>query len=303
MSDRAPTRVSLWPYLMAVCLLAPSVLAQPTPPTSTAPPTVEKPKQLPIKERIKLDTDKLNFSYVRDDTPVMSEKDNQQEFDAYNEVLIHARQFSIDELLTNAKTDVTFADLLNKTRRDFQFKLILIEGRLKRLRSLEPNRPLREAGITELYEGWIFPREAGIHMHDPICVLLTELPPGLSPQMEYMPAKLVRFPGYSFKLMRYESQDPDVKNPGQGKVRRAPLIMGRTLIVDPDPDNDGGRPWRTVFVPGILLAIVVIGGAVLFFSLYYNRGDKVYKTSQEERLKQNPFVPSGEPAPPTEPTS
>ena len=99
-----------------------------------------------------LDADRFHFSRVEWDAPVKSEDRNRDEFEAYNDTLIHAKQFTADELISAGNRDVTFKDLVKPVGRDFQFKLLTMEGRLKRMRRLVPTKPLLAVGFQNLYE-------------------------------------------------------------------------------------------------------------------------------------------------------
>lgn len=268
-----------WAALAAVALGLLSGLAGAQTPSPSAVPPAD-----PCAET-RIDTDRLHFRYVRDDAPVQHEAQNRQEFEAYNEVLALAHSLPVEKLEKCADRDVTFADLVRDVRKDYQFKLLYFEGRLKRLRKLEPTKDLAEKGVKNLYEGWMFPKNGS----DPMCVLITELPAGLEPSVEYPTPKSVTVAGYSFKLIRYESAEPDAKHPGQGRVRRAPLLMAHTFRVLPDEDTDGGKPWRTGFVPGILGLVGGISAVALGLTWWFRRGDRRVRTELAARKARNPF--------------
>ena len=93
--------------------------------------------------------------------------------------------------------------------------------------------PKEVEGFQNLYECWIFPKNGA----DPLCLLVAELPPGIEPAMDYTPAKNVTFAGYYFKLMQYESAAPNPNEPTRNQIRRAPLLMGRSFVVVPEPER------------------------------------------------------------------
>ena len=235
--------------------------------------------------KCELDADRFHFSRVEWDAPVKSEDRNRDEFEAYNDTMIHARQFTADELISAGNRDVTFKDLVKPVGRDFQFKLVTMEGRLKRMRRLEPTKPLLAAGFLNLYECWIFPKNGA----DPLCLLIAELPPSIEPAMDYTPTKNVTFAGYYFKLIQYESAAPNPKEPTRNQIRRAPLLMGRSFVVVPDPVIDSGKAWREGFLPGLL----AIGGGIvtvtLGLTLWFRRGDRTLRQALDNRRSQNPF--------------
>lgn len=276
----APTsRVALILVLGFSGLAAGVSVAQPPQSPSPAPVAVD-----PCAET-RIDPDRLHFRYVRDDAPVQHEAQNQQEFEAYNEVLALAHSFPVEKLEKCANRDVTFPDLVKDVRKDYQFKLLYFEGRLKRLRKLEPTKQLADKGVKNLYEGWMFPKNGS----DPMCVLVTELPAGLEPAVEYGTPKPVTVAGYSFKLIRYESAEPDPKHQGQGRVRRAPLLMAHTFTLLPEEPADAGKAWRNGFVPGILAVVGGISAVVLGLTWWFRRGDRTLRREIAGRRAQNPF--------------
>ena len=242
----------------------------------------------PAADQYALDGDRRYFSLVEWDAPVRGEDRNPDEFEAYNDTLLHARQFTTDELIENATRDVTFRDLVVPTAKDFQFKLIALDGRLKRVRRVEPTKPLKAAGVTDLYECWIFPTNGS----DPLCLLTLELPEGVKPAMEYPSSRPVRFAGYYFKLMQYESATPSPKSPERNVVRRAPLLMARSFTVSPEPSRDGGAAWREGFVPGLLAVVGGVAAAAFGLTWWYRRGDRAVKAAVEARRDRNPFPDS-----------
>lgn len=240
--------------------------------------------------RYALDPDRLQFQGIDDDAPVRGEADNPLEFGAYNAVLLHARGFDSAELAAAANRDVTFRDLVLPVRQDFRLKLVRLDGRLLRLRKYEATRPLKDAGVPHLFEGWLYP-DAG---DAPLCFLSTDLPPGLEPSHKYTPTVPVTAAGFVFKLMRYESSEPHPTDRDRGRVRKAPLLMGRSLILRPRPP-EATDPWAAGFVPGI--GAVVGGLLAVGFGLtaWYRQGDRPVKLTLSERRKQNPFAEDSPP--------
>ena len=278
--------------LMGILMLGMVSAQAPTPHPEPGPipkPTANDPAPAPVApdpcDKCKIDTDRIHFAGVDDDAPVRSEEQNKQEYEAYNEVLLQTRRFTLDELKACANKDLTFGDLLRPIRKDFQFKPVMFEGRLKRLVRLEPTRPLAAAGVQNLYEGWVFPRDGA----DPMCVLITELPEGLETSREYPNSIPVKVVGYSFKVIRYEAEEWDPKDSTRHRIRRAPLIMARSLILIPVAPADGGELWRNGFVPGILGLIGAISVVVLGLTLWFRRGDRRLRQELSEVRSRNPF--------------
>lgn len=255
--------------------------------SKAAAPVTTSAQQPPPVSPYHLEKDSLILAGVEDDAPLRSETENSLEFQAYNFVILKAHEFSAEELEAAARKDVTFRDLVRPVRADFRYDLIGFEGRLLQLRRIEPTKPLKEAGIRDFYEAWIFPVD-GI---DPMCVLLTELPDGLEPALRYNPPKRVRFAGYYFKLMWYESSEPDPKDPTHGRYRKAPLLMAKSLRLLPQPTTDAGEVWRSEFLPGMLGLLLLITGLAFTLNWYFKRGDRRLQSEREARLERmNPFL-------------
>jgi hypothetical protein len=239
----------------------------------------------PPADPYRLDADRFQFTQVEDDAPLRGEDLNRSEYEAYNEVLLHARQFPAAELEANAYRDVTFRDLVRPVRRDFQFKLLYFEGRLAQLRRGEPNKRMTAAGLSDWYEGWIFPADGS----DPMCVHVTELPPGLTPSQKYDPRPRVAVAGYYFKMIRYESSERHEDDPARYKVRRAPLLLARSFTLLPTPDAGRGDSWRTGFLPGMLGVLAGVTVVVAALTLWFRRGDRAARRALDDRRAHNPF--------------
>jgi hypothetical protein len=206
---------------------------------------------------------------------------------AYDEVLRHARQFSTAELEQHARRDLAIKDLYTNGRASYKLDLIFVEGWLKSLRKAEPTKLLRESGVTELYEAWIFP-SGGI---DPVCVFVTELPPGLTPQAELKQPvdRFVSVGGYFFKLLRYESNQPSKDKLGEHTTRRAPVLMARSLTVKDEPTS-AGAAWRQTFLPLVVAGVGAVACAIFGLSWYFRRGDALVRREIDNKLTENPFA-------------
>ena len=233
------------------------------------------------RDKYRLDTTKFIYSQVEPDSRIRSEDENPDEFHAYNDALMQANQFPTNELLAHARRDVTFRDLLAQHRRDYQFQLIRFEGRLKRLKKIEATKPLKAAGIDNLYEAWVFP----LRGTEPLCVVLTEPPEGLEPASLYQPAKLVSVAGYYFKALRYDAEERVEDNPEKHVVRRAPLLLGHSLAVQPEPK----RADSSVDL-GVVLAIIAgVLAVVLGYVWWVAQSDRGIRREVQARLDPNPF--------------
>ena len=205
---------------------------------------------------------------------------------AYDEVLRHARQFTAAELEAHARRDVGAKDLYTNGRASYKLELIYFEGWLRRLRRAEPTEILKASGVSDVYEAWIFP-DGNI---DPICVFITELPPGLAPQATPKDAlnRWVSVGGYYFKTMRYESSQISREEMGKHLTRRAPVLMARSLTVQDEPPS-GGAAWRQSFLPLVVGGVAAMAFAIIGLSWYFKRGDANLKRELDRNLTANPF--------------
>lgn len=230
---------------------------------------------------IPLDKDRFDFAQVRDNTPAPWSDQSPEEYRAYVDVLLHARRFPAAALEAAARRDVLFKDLVAETRSDFRFDLLYFEGRLQRLRRVDPPAGLAAAGVPDLYEAWV----QGHRGTALLCVLLTELPPGLTPALSYDPPPPVGFAGYSFKLLAYES-DADPKQ----RHYLAPLLMARSLTVLPQRATATGG--GEAVVAGVVGLVGVVGAALFALGWYFRRTDRAHRIQMADRRRAaNPFDP------------
>ena len=204
---------------------------------------------------------------------------------AYNRVVLHAARFTAEELEKYARTDLKFPDLFEPARIDYKLSAVKLEGRLIRLTRIEVNETLKAAGVKDLFEGWLIPFNEP--RGNPVCIVFTEPLEGVEPNGRVN--KWVSFAGYSFKLMRYESAEKYEDDPKRNKVKKAPLLIGRSPIARPDPDTvvspvTWGVFMRAVVGAGVLL---ILAGGVLTW--WYRGGDRKAKQQMHEVRSKNPF--------------
>ena len=211
--------------------VAPEPPAEELPPLTTESPSgpqVAKPPESAVA-KYRIEKGLSMFAAIKDDAifpwadsgprNLSDAPADEMEERAYDEVLRHARQFTAAELEAHARRDVGPKDLYTNGRASYKLELVYFEGWLRRLRRAEPTEILKASGITDVYEAWIFP-DGNI---DPICVFITELPPGLTPQASYRDTlnRWVSVGGYYFKTMRYESSQISREEMGKHLTRRA----------------------------------------------------------------------------------
>jgi len=253
-----------------------------------APPVLKKvPGQVPQpRGGLELNVDKFHFAQVEWATPLRHEDNNRSEFEAYNEILSHARQFPTEELLAAGRRDLTVLDLLHRhVGRDYQYKLITLEGRMLRGRMLEPNKPLAAAGVTQLFECWVYP----LNRTEPVAFVGTAWPLDLAPSLLYEPGKRVTVAGYYFKPLAYESGAPHPTKPNQRKIEVAPLLLGHGFTWRDEPPVDTAQPWREGFFPGLTVLVGLILLTVFGLTWFFRRGDRPIRERLAAQRDQNPF--------------
>lgn len=238
----------------------------------------------PGKNPAALDKNLRVFQFIKDDAFMGKGDDGWAEGSAWNRVLLHARQFMVDDLESNARTDLSFADLFLDGRRDYKLDLVRLEGRLIMLRRLEPTTKLRNAGLEAFYEGWLVPKDEP--RGNPVCIVFTDTPEGVEPTGRVN--KWVSFTGYSFKLLRYESNEQDKNNPKRNVIKRAPLLLGRAITILPDPEATTPVSWSEFFRTATIVVFVLLGTA-LGLTWWFRRGDRRAKQEINAHRAKNPF--------------
>jgi hypothetical protein len=205
---------------------------------------------------------------IHDDLPVASGKTgkkwDEDEFEVYLEALAKASYTPPAAFANSARRNLTYEQLFNEPG-DYRGDVIHVEGRLKRLRRFNPPAAVAER-ISDLYEGWIFAKERGA---DPVCLIFTELPPGLSvgEKMETP----VAFDGYYFKRYAYKAADS-----GPNQSRRAPLLIGRTIIlggpsVAATPE---GESWSKQVLIVFFVMLVITVGLAAAMTWWFRHADR-----------------------------
>jgi hypothetical protein len=245
-----------------------------------------------------LDPNLRVFRLIRNDETLAPGEDDWEEVSAWNRVLLHARRFSVKDLEKDAR-EIPFVALFRdglrdievrgsksfdyKGPREYKLDLVKFEGWLIMLEKIKGTEKLRAAGIETAYEGWVVPKDESRGY--PICVVFTDPPEGIEPNKPVH--RWVSFAGYSFKLMKYKSQERDAKDPSRPVMKRAPLLLGRGLVPLPDPT---GQPvaWSDF----VLVAVAVVVGLVGFavgVGWWFRRGDRLAKREIEAHRSKNPF--------------
>jgi hypothetical protein len=233
---------------------------------------------------INIDKNLKVYRSIKDDARVGTGSEHWEEAVAWNRVLLHARRFTPEELESNARTDLKFADLFEAIRKDYKLQLVKFEGRLLMVRKMELSQKLKSAGVEAAYEGWLAPKDEP--RGNPVCIVFTDpLPEGLEPGRVN---KWVSFAGYSFKLMHYESGEQKADDPNRHVIKRAPLLLGRAIVSQLDPDRPSSISWST-FVQISLVVIFGLIGIACGLTWWFRRGDRRAKSEIGAQRSKNPF--------------
>jgi hypothetical protein len=203
---------------------------------------------------------------VKDSTGVMID-DSAYETEAYCEALYKASLVSLGAFANSARRDLTIAHLLNEPQR-YRGRVVHFEGKVRRIRRLDPPAMLVAKGIRDLYECWLFDERYGTH---PVCLVCSELPDGVTPGEQL--SLDATFDAYFFKRYRYESGDST-----PGHQRLAPLLLGRGFVLTRPPAAVSADDTFALGSKAVLLLFlgVVIGVFVLVFvgHWWYRRTDR-----------------------------
>jgi hypothetical protein len=233
----------------------------------------------------KMDCPEEWLLHIEDDHPVMALNQNEDEYHAYNYFVEFAKRQPLDVLAQNARKELTFRRLFEPGRAQYRGEIVHVQGRLRRLNWIDANQALKNDGINDLYEGWVFDEA---YFSNPTCVVFTELPPGLKTAEDMN--VWVSFDGYFFKRYAYKAADG---------WRMAPLVIGRSIAAKQPVANssDIQRAYSVWLIPlGLVLVVLMIGTALLL-GKFFRRGDQLVHARVAGIKKPNPFDESA-PLPP-----
>jgi hypothetical protein len=200
------------------------------------------------------------------------------EWEAYCDAVVKAAHTSTRIFAGNDRRDVTYAHLFNEPRK-YRGQVVHFEGQLHRVRRFDPPLIVAQAGVKNLYEGWMFSKLYGVN---PVCMIFTELPPGVS-VAEQMQVE-VSFDGYFFKKYRYKAADSK-----PGTAREVPLVIGHGPVVE--QQAAATAPAASVWSGSLLiiLLVLVLGtfGLAVGLHWWFRRGDsQVRRRVADARLAQ-----------------
>jgi hypothetical protein len=188
------------------------------------------------------------------------------EIEVYCEALEKAYRFKAPAFASAVRSNLnlTPAHLMQEPRK-YRGEVVHVEGHVRRVRRFDPPMMAEQAGVRDLYEGWLFDKAYGA---SPICIVFTELPEGLS--IAEKMDQPVTFDGYFFKRYRYQAAD------GKAEGREAPLLIGNApvLVAAPvaaTPPADSG--WSTSLLVGFMVLVLGSAGLVLWLIWWFRKGD------------------------------
>jgi hypothetical protein len=212
------------------------------------------------------------------------------EWECYCDAVAKAAKTSPKVFADYARPELTYAHLFNEPRK-YRGQVVHFEGELHRVRRYDPPLLLTQAGVQNLYEGWMFAKAYGAN---PVCVIFTELPPGLhvAEQMS-VPAA---FDGYFFKKYRYKAG-----NDKPGMAHDVPLVIGHAPVLTGAVAEAG--PSTTVWSGSLLIILVVLVlgtlGLAIGLHWWFHRGDSNVRRRVANAREFTPPLaePAGEPPP------
>ncbi|MHC4880493.1 MAG: hypothetical protein ACYTGL_28920 [Planctomycetota bacterium] len=193
------------------------------------------------------------------------------ERDLYYTLLGRTRDFPRETLKQNARSDLSFALLMNEST-NFLGELITVQGEFRRLTQIPVGQ--NDQGLQTVWEGWLFNRDSGTN---PYCVRCSSLPEGM-PTGELSPPVVVELTGYFFKRYGYPRADHN--------LHVAPLIIAaEPKWLKPVSMTDRGDSEIAKFVLG---GAALLGIGLLLVLWRFRLGDRQFEQQHLKRLSGAP---------------
>jgi hypothetical protein len=246
--------------LSGVSGLAGRAQAQPKAPTSPDdvkkidhknPLAADAPGRQPHEKFAVQGSDRLMFAKIEDFKPVASEAENKFEYDAWCEVVGHAKQFATTDLESHAARDVSVIELLKPIRTLFRTELLRFDGQLVCVRRLDAplffqNNP--NLGVKELYEARLVPVDES--PLTPVSIVFLDLPEALAAVRQKAVGEWLTFDekdpkyassakvwisaaGYYFKTMSVPGEEANA-------VVGVPVLIGKSVTKLSGPPTPAG---------------------------------------------------------------
>lgn len=256
------------------------------------PKDTDPPPAVPEEEQVKLDKKLPYFDGVEDDAPFIyrgkkigdAQRLNKanQEQKAYEYSLEFASRQPIERMRKYSIKDVPVENLYHeRVHKDYLRDLLHFEGKVALVQTAKPTDDLQElSGIEQLYEVWVWPKGSS----KLFCVVVSELPDGLRVGEDQ--EKWVAFDAYYFKLWHYESRrkKDDKSDPDKRQWEKAPLFLGKTVELIPDP-----MPASTTYSPlalfGVIAGLATICAVAFLVTLWFRRGDRHVRSQARQKIE------------------
>ncbi len=194
--------------------------------------------------------------------------DEQLEVFAYFDAISKAHRTKLELFEASVRPEVTFAHLHNEPQH-YRGQVVRIEGMLRRVRRFDPFLIEKQAGIKDVYEVWLVnDKFSKADTVNPVCLICTQLPPGVKVTEEVQGMLPAAFVGYFFKKYRYKAMEAKTDK----EFRVAPLLIGRLVL--PKKTVEADTSWPTMLVPFILLTLAGTFVVVFLMTWGFRRADR-----------------------------
>ncbi len=246
-------RTVRWAALVGLCaatcgLMANLAIAQPKSPTKeddvgknlgkldpNNPVPADGPRR-PSIDKFTFDSKFAIYNRVKDFEPVANEQQNPDEYQAWCDVVLHAKRFPTAELEQAGARDLTPIDLLRSNRSLYRYELLRFDGKVVCARRLPAPKFFTDnpqTGIKEMYEVRFVPVDDS--PRTPVSIVFLDLPDALAAvkqkaEREWLdvPNTWIGAAGFYFKTM---SAPPELGATPVG----VPLLVGKSATVLPGP--------------------------------------------------------------------
>jgi hypothetical protein len=220
------------------------------------------------------------LSSVRDDTPFGNWQqampweipaEAKDEHTAYWQAVINAARTTPTVFAQAAEQNrqLTFGHCYSEPSK-YRGQVLHLEGRLARLKQLDPPNSAKKDGVAVLYEAWIYLDQPGTH---PVCVILPQKPDGIEPGENLN--RRITVDGYFFKRYRYLSGRLDAA--GNNIALNTILLIAPTLLPKERPVATAsaglGQAW-------LWLGCIAGAGVVLILAMtwWFRHNDRQIQT-------------------------
>jgi hypothetical protein len=205
---------------------------------------------------------------------------NREEVLAYEKLVLHARQFSSEQLVKTANRDLRLTLLLGPDKAQYRGQLVYLKGSIRLLERMNLSAGLTGMadGLEHVWRGWIALDGYRDDLGPVLCAVdFTDRPDGLTPTNAV--DRHVTADAFFFKVMKYDTREPAPggvtdQSPAGKVARLAPLFVARTLRVGaPAAPSAVGWQMPAAAVTGSVLFVVIAAVCWVGVSWWMRRGD------------------------------